>query len=152
MNKRVDSLKETVNRIFNRYYNITPKEHKTAIKGYFKTYRVDGVDGVDEKTFMDRAKSKVIDLIKSKGSIKVKFILTVKFIKENPATGNIDINIWYFHTDPEIVTEATDISDLYIKMTNNIFESIQNFHNRGSGWQFDRVEHLDININPYNPL
>ena len=37
-------------------------------------------------------------------------------------------------------------------MTDKIFESIQNFQNRGSGWQFDRVEHLDININPYNPL
>ena len=37
-------------------------------------------------------------------------------------------------------------------MTNKIFESIQNFNNRGSGWQFDRIEHLDININPYNPL
>ena len=107
---------------------------------------------MDEKTFMERVKSRVIDLIKSKGSIKVKLILTVKFIKENPATGNIDINIWYFYTNVEIVTEATDISELYDTMANKIFESIQNFHNRGSGWQFDRVEHLDINIVPYNPL
>ena len=153
VNKRVDSLKETINRIFKRYDNLTPKEHKTAIKGYFKTFRVDGVNGVDPKMFMERVKSRVIDLIKSnKRSIKVKFILSIKFIKENPATGQIDTNIWYFHTDPEIITEATDLSDLYIKMTNKIFESIQNFNNRGSGWQFDRIEHLDININPYNPL
>ena len=65
VNKRVDSLKETVNRIFKRYDNLTPKEHKTAIKGYFKTFRVDGVNGVDPKTFMERVKSRVIDLIKS---------------------------------------------------------------------------------------
>ena len=152
VNNRVDSLKEKVNGIFKRYYNLTPKEHKTAIKGYFKTFRVDGVDGMDEKTFINSVKSKVIDLIKSKGSIKVKFILTVRFIKENPATGNIDINIWYFPTDPVIITEATDLSNLYNTMTSRIFELIQNFHNRGSGWQFDRIEHLDININPYNPL
>ena len=152
VNKRVESLKEKVNGIFKRYYNLTPKEHKTAIKGYFKTFRVDGVDGMDEKTFINSVKPKVIDLIKSKGSIKVKFILTVKFIKENPATGNIDINIWYFPTDPQIVTEATDLSNQYNTMTSRIFELIQNFHNRGSGWQFDRIEHLDININPYNPL
>ena len=152
VNKRVNSLKEKINGIFKRYYNLTPKEHKTAIKGYFKTFRVDGVDGMDEKTFINSVKPKVIDLIKSKGSIKVKFILTVRFTKENPATGNIDINIWYFPTDPVIITEATDLSDQYNTMTSRIFELIQNFHNRGSGWQFDRVEHLDININPYNPL
>ena len=167
VNERVENLKERVNSIFGRQEdhrepiedvnspeesNLTPKEHKTAIKGYFKTFRVEGIDGMDEKTFMNSVKPRVIDLIKSKGSIKVKLILTVKFTKENPATGNIDINIWFFPSNVEIVTEATDLSELYDQMTDKIFESIQNFQNRGSGWQFDRVEHLDININPYNPL
>ena len=153
VNERVNSLKERVNRIFNRYDNLlTPREHKTAIKGYFKTFRVNGVDGMDEKTFMRSVKPRVIDLIKSKGSIKVKLILTVRFTKENPATGNIDINVYSFASKMEIVTESTDLSDLYNTMTSRIFELIQNFNNRGSGWQFDRVEHLDININPYNPL
>ena len=107
---------------------------------------------MDEKTFINSVKPGVLNLIKSKGSIKVKLILTVRFTKENPATGNIDINIWFFPTDPVIITEATDLSDQYNTMTSRIFELIQNFHNRGSGWQFDRVEHLDININPFNPL
>ena len=153
VNERVNSLKERVNRIFKRYDNLlTPREHKTAIKGYFKTFRVNGVDGMDEKTFMRSVKPRVINLIKSKGSIKVKLILTVRFTKENPATGKIDINVYSFASKMEIVTEATDLSDLYNTMTSRIFELIQNFNNRGSGWQFDRVEHLDININPYNPL
>ena len=153
VNERVESLKERVNRIFKRYDNLlTPREHKTAIKGYFKTFRVNGVDGMDEKTFMRSVKSRVIDLIKSKGSIKVKLILTVRFTKENPATGNIDINVYSFASKMEIVTEATDLTELFDHMVDKIFELIQNFNNRGSGWQFDRVEHLDININPYNPL
>ena len=153
VNERVNSLKERVNSIFKRYDNLlTPREHKTAIKGYFKTFRVNGVDGMDEKTFMNNVKPRVINLIKSKGSIKVKLILTVRFTKENPATGNIDINVYSFASKMEIVTESTDLSDLYNTMTSRIFELIQNFNNRGSGWQFDRVEHLDININPYNPM
>ena len=153
VNERVNSLKERVNSIFKRYDNLlTPREHKTAIKGYFKTFRVNGVDGMDEKTFMNNVKPRVIDLIKSKGSIKVKLILTVRFTKENPATGNIDINVYSFASKMEIVTESTDLSDLYNTMTSRIFELIQNFNNRGSGWQFDRIEHLDININPFNPL
>ena len=153
VNERVNSLKERVNGIFKRYDNLlTPREYKTAIKGYFKTFRVNGIDGMDEKTFMNIVKPRVINLIKSKGSIKVKLILTVRFTKENPATGNIDINVYSFASKMEIVTEATDLSVLYDNMTDKIFELIQNFNNRGSGWQFDRVEHLDININPYNPL
>ena len=167
VNERVENLKERVNSIFRRREdhqepiedvnlpeedNLTPREYKTAIKGYFKTFRVNGVDGMDEKTFMNNVKPRVINLIKSKGSIKVKLILTVRFTKENPATGKIDINVYSFTSKMEIVTESTDISVLYNTMTSLIFELIQNFQNRGSGWQFDRVEHLDININPYNPL
>ena len=167
VNERVENLKERVNSIFRRREevsqpiedvnspeedNLTPREYKTAIKGYFKTFRVNGVDGMDEKTFMNNVKPRVIDLIKSKGSIKVKLILTVRFTKENPATGNIDINVYSFASKMEIVTESTDISVLYDQMVDKIFELIQNFNNRGSGWQFDRIEHLDININPYNPL
>ena len=174
VNERVENLKERVNSIFGRREevsqpnqdhplpeedvnspeedNLTPREYKTAIKGYFKTFRVNGVDGMDEKTFMNNVKPRVIDLIKSKGSIKVKLILTVRFTKENPATGNIDINVYSFASKMEIVTESTDISVLYDQMVDKIFELIQNFNNRGSGWQFDRIEHLDININPYNPL
>ena len=153
VNERVDSLKERVNLIFKRYDNLlTPREYKTAIKGYFKTFRVNGIDGMDEKTFMNNVKPRVINLIKSKGSIKVKLILTVRFTKENPATGKIDINVYSFASKMEIVTESTDLYVLYDQMVDKIFELIQNFNNRGSGWQFDRVEHLDININPYNPM
>ena len=167
VNERVENLKERVNSIFRRREEVsqpiedvnspeedhlTPREYKTAIKGYFKTFRVNGVDGMDEKTFMNNVKPRVIDLIKSKGSIKVKLILTVRFTKENPATGKIDINVYSFASKMEIVTEATDLYVLYDHMVDVIFELIQNFQNRGSGWQFDRVEHLDININPYNPL
>ena len=167
VNERVENLKERVNSIFRRREEVgqpiedvnspeedhlTPREYKTAIKGYFKTFRVNGINGMDEKTFMNNVKPRVIDLIKSKGSIKVKLILTVRFTKENAATGNIDINVYSFASKMEIVTESTDISVLYDQMVDVIFELIQNFNNRGSGWQFDRVEHLDININPYNPL
>ena len=167
VNERVENLKERVNSIFGRQEEVgqpiedvnsqdedhlTPKEYKTAIKGYFKTFRVNGINGMDEKTFMNNVKPRVINLIKSKGSIKVKLILTVRFTKENPATGNIDINVYFFASKMEIVTESTDISVIYDQMVDVIFELIQNFQNRGSGWQFDRIEHLDININPYNPL
>lgn len=53
VNERVDSLKEKVNHIFKREERFTPKEQQTALRGYLKTYRVDGQKGHDPKTFIN---------------------------------------------------------------------------------------------------
>ncbi|XP_020912011.1 uncharacterized protein LOC110249773 [Exaiptasia diaphana] len=153
VNKRVDSLKEKVNDLFKRLDHFTPKEQQTALRGYLKTYRIDGQKGYDPKTFISNIKPKIMDLIKQrKKPIKVKFIFTCKFIKENPATGQIDENSGYFHSLVETITESTDFSNSFNTMTNRILESIEQFQNRGSGWQFNQVECFDININLFNPL
>ena len=52
----------------------------------------------------------------------------------------------------EIITEATDFSEVFDTMTNHLLELIQQFQNQGSGWQFNQVDHFDINIKPFNPL
>ena len=37
-------------------------------------------------------------------------------------------------------------------LTNRLIELSQQFQNQGSGWQFRKVESLDINIDPFEPL
>ena len=53
----------------------TPKERESDLKGYFKTYRIDGVKGYDPKNFLSNIKQKVINLglglDKREGSNKV---------------------------------------------------------------------------------
>ena len=133
--------------------DFTAEEQQTALKGYLKTYRIDGQKGYDPKTFINNIKPKVLDLIKQqKKPLKVKFIFTCKFIKENPATRQIDENSGYFHSTVETITKSTDFSDSFNTMTNRLLESIQQFQNQGSGWQFDQVEYFDINIDPFEPL
>ncbi|EDO29594.1 predicted protein [Nematostella vectensis] len=79
VNKQVDSLKEKVNRIFMRGERLTLKEKQTALKGYLKTYRIDGQKGIDFKTFLSKIKPKVLDLInQQKKPVKVKFIFTLE--------------------------------------------------------------------------
>ena len=163
VNKRVESLKKKVNRIFTlkslvskRIFNkrINPKEQQTALKGYLKTYRIDGQKGHDEKMFIANIKPKVLDLInQQKKPLKVKFILTCKFIKENPATGQIDETSPPFHTKkPETITESTDLSDLFNTMTDYQLVKFDKFKRNGSGWKFDHVEYFDIHIDPFEPL
>lgn len=123
VNKKVNSLKEKVNIIFNRIDKFTPKEHKTALKGYLKTYRIEGQKGYDPENFLINIKPKVVNLIDNqKKPVKVKFILTCRFIKENPATGDINENSGYFHSEVETVTEATDLSENFNNNAERIIE------------------------------
>ena len=105
------------------------------------------------KSLLASIKPKVLDFIKQqKKPIKLKFIFTCTFQKENPATGQIDINTGYFHSLPETITESSDLSDILSTMTDIILEKAQQFQNEGSGWVFENIESFDINIDPFEPL
>ena len=133
--EKADKLKNDIKQLFNQAEKFEPKQKETALKGYLKTFRIDGVDGVDPKTFIRNSKTKILNLIKQqKKTIKLKFILTCKFFKENPATGKIDENSGYFHSFVETITEASDLSELFNVMTSRLIELSQQFQNQGSGW------------------
>ncbi|EDO32941.1 predicted protein [Nematostella vectensis] len=143
VDKRVKRLKEKIKRIPEETEGrFTPKEQRTALKGYLKTHGIAGQEGYDPKTFIANIKPKVIELInRQKKPIKVKFIFTCKFINEDPATAQIDEELGYFHTEkPETVTESADFSDLFDTMANYLLELVEEFQKKGSGWQFDQVD------------
>ena len=155
VNEKADKLKNDIKQLFNRAEKFEPKQKETALKGYLKTFRIDGVDGVDPKTFIRNSKTKIHNLIEQQKkpiNLEIKFILTCKFFKENPATGKIDENSGYFHSFVETITEESDLSELFNLMTSRLIEISQQFQNRGSGWQFRKVESLDLNIDPFEPL
>ena len=118
------------------------------MKGYLKTYGVDGEKGFDPKTFISSIKQKVLNFInKQKKPVKLKLIFTCEFIKKNPVTKKIDENLGYFQSLVETIIESTDFSDLFKTITNDLLEKIQKFQNQGSGWKFNQVEYFDINTN-----
>ena len=129
------------------------KEREQALKGFFKTYRIDGKRGYGPQDFIKKLKPKVLELLYTRNKpIKVKFVLTCAFIKENLATGKIEESEGYFHTHIEVVTDSTDLSKLFDAMTELQLEKVARFEGEKSGWQFDRVEYFDIHINPFEPL
>ena len=128
VNEKADKLKNDIKQIFNQAEKFEPKQKETALKGYLKTFRIDGVDGVDLKTFIRNSKTKILNLIKQQNKpIKLKFILTCKFFKENPATGKIGENSGYFHSFVETITEESDLSELFNVLTNRLIELSQQF-------------------------
>ena len=97
--------------------------------------------------------TKVLKLIRGKDKpIKLKFNFVCNFTKENPATGQIDKDSSNFSNRPVIVSEATNLSELYNTLTEIFLESIENFQNQSSNWQFDEVVPFSVNIDPYTPI
>ena len=64
-NENVNKLKNKINQIFKRLeteFKIEEKE--MAMKGYLKSYRINGVSGYDPKKFISSIKPKVLDFSK----------------------------------------------------------------------------------------
>ena len=79
-NEKVNKLKNKVKRIFKRLETEFKIEKETALKGYLKSYRINGVSRYDPKKFISSIKPKVLDFIKQqKKPIKLKFIFTCTF-------------------------------------------------------------------------
>ena len=82
---------------------------------------------------------------------KIKFILECEFYKK---TGDyVEYSYSYLHRKVEIVTETSNLEELYQRAADNILEKVDNFQNKGSsGWKFERVVALDIHIDNYDPI
>ena len=118
-----DSVRDELDEEFNI------EEQQTALRGYLKTYRIDGKMGYGPKRFIIKIKPKVLNLINQKKKpIKIKFIFKCKFIKENPNTGQIEETSRPFHTKkPETITDSTDFSNLFDTMTDYQLEKVEKF-------------------------
>ncbi|EDO46053.1 predicted protein [Nematostella vectensis] len=80
VDKRVKRLKERIKRLHGEAEDrFTPKEQKTALKGYLKTYGIAGQEGYGPKEFITKIRPKVIKLVNDrKKPIKVKFVFTCR--------------------------------------------------------------------------
>ena len=123
-------------------------ETEAPLRGFLRTYRIDGIRGQNQNTFTNYIRPRVINFFHGrKRPFQVKFIFTCKFSKE----GEED-SYGYFHTHVERVMEDTDLGELYERMIKECLEKIEVFQKEGSGWTFASVESFDINVDPFNPM
>lgn len=130
------------------------------MKGYLKTYRIDGREGYDPKTFINKIKPIVLNLIDvEEKPIKVKFNLVCELIKEahsfdrwGEISNELTTILGYFASRMVIITDGTDFTDLFDQKVEEIYKAIAKFQKRGSGWVFNKVLYIDISINPYEPF
>ena len=128
-------------------------ELEAPLRGFLRTYRVDGIRGQDQNTFTNHVRARVVDFFQRRQRpFQVKFILTCKFRKGATKEEEVDIFGYFHNTHVERVMEDTDLDELYERMIRECLEKIERFQKEGSGLRFASVEYLDIHVDPLRPM
>lgn len=130
-----------------------PQLRESALRGFLHNYRIDGQNGTDYHSFLENNREKIKDVLnKQEKPIKVKLVLICEFyrIKEGK-------KVWTtasFHSNRsyDVITDSTDMEAVFDRGMRVITEEIDQFQNKSSGWIFERIIHLDIHIDRYNPI
>ena len=148
VDRRIGRLRTEIGNIYARYRGIQlPHRTEAPLRGYLNTYRIDGQRGYDQTTFVQYARPRMMSLLRGMTRpIKMKLILTCRFQKGDDTTD--------FHSNANVqeVMQDDNVGDIINTMIGKILENIEKFQNMGSGWQFESVVSLDINVDPFTPL
>ena len=128
-------------------------ETEAPLEGFFRTYRINGMGGQDQHTFVDNVRARVVDFFaRRRKPFQVKLIFTCRFTRRGGEGGKEEEAFPNFNSSVERVMEDTDLDELYERMTNECLEEMEKYQKKGSGWVLKNVESLDINIDPFNPM
>ena len=97
-------------------------------------------------------KESVIDLFKSNPSTKVMLSLKCVMERKDIKTGEVVFSLPYFHSGTEVNLRATDLNELYQKMTDKILEAIAKSNKGGSNFIFKKILSLEIHTIQYEAL
>ena len=99
-----------------------------------------------------KVKQAVTDLLRKNSQTKFKMILKCTMERTDMQSGEVTTNQSAFHSVNKLNLAATDLDELYNKMTGKIFEAIANYNKHGSNWVFRRVDSLEIHMVEFAPL
>lgn len=130
----------------------------TAFKNRIRSYRVNPREQCQyhaPESFLYEQQSNIIKLIemslKKHTCIKVNFELFANFVL--PKTEQeLSRELKSFTIKYDIIYNSTDLVEFYSNITDNFCEKLSEFEHCQSGWSFESISHLEININKYTPL
>ena len=129
-----------------------PIKEKSALKNYTVQYLINGDPSYPPTEFLQAAKPYVINIWESNQNIKTKLLYKCKMAK-NHGDGFVLVESFGFHSAYKIITESTDLYEIYGEMVDEIEAKIQITENaEGSGWYFFESENLTVHTNIWDPL
>ena len=147
LEKKINKAIEEEERLFK------PVKEKSAFKGFTSQYVIKGSPEYDITTFLTVAKPFMINIMDKNRNIKVKLYLNC-FMKMRDPGGFTKIAKFAFHSiGQNVITETTDLHEIYEKMINEIEEEVQKVENAvGSGWVFLEIENLTLHTVIWDPI
>ena len=155
--KRLGKQKEKLIEKVEKEENIlfTPIKEKSAFKNFTVQYVIKGEPLYGPNVFLQIAKPYVINIMASNRNIKTKLYLNCYMTKgEIDPDGFKIIRKFAFHSiGQKIITESTDVNEIYGEMVDEIEEEIQKVEQAaGSGWVFLEVENLTLYTDIWDPI
>ena len=147
LEKKINKAEEEEKRLF------TPVKEKSALKNYAVQYVIKGEPLYGPTEFLRIAKPYVINIMTSNRNIKTKLYLNC-YMSRTDSDGFTVIKKFAFHSvGQKIITEATDVNEIYGEMLDEIEEEIQKVEQaEGSGWVFLEVENLTLHTDIWDPI
>ena len=134
LNKKINKAIEEEKRLF------TPVKEKSAINGFTSQYVIKGSSDYDTTTFLTVAKPFLINIMDKNRNIKVRLYLNCTMRRTDPDHGPVTKKFAFHSIGQKIITESTDLHEIYKEMFNEIEEEVQKVeHAEGSGWVFVEV-------------
>ena len=146
----LNEIVEHVRTIYRPRQPFEVREGDSALRNFAKVYTIDGIEGVDARSFLDNVRENITRVLRENRGTKVKLIFKCNMIREGP-DGEI-ISPSAFHSDIHINLFGTDEDDIYIIMTERILEKIATFQSMGSGWILYSIIKLELHTARYNSL
>ena len=127
------------------------REGNSALRNFARVHTVDGIEGIDARSFLDRVRENITRVLRNNRGTKVKLIFKCEM--ERPSNlGETVIKPANFHSDIHINLEGTDEDDIYITMTERILEKMATFQSLGSGWRLYNIINIELHTVSYTPL
>ena len=147
LKKKIKKAEEEEERLF------TPIKEKSAFKDYVAQYVIKGNPKYGPFEFLEIAKPHIINIMDKNRNIKVRLYLYCLMTRTDPDLGPITKKFAFHSIGKKVITEATDLIEVYHEMRDEIEERIKQMDNaEGSGWVFFEVENLTLYTDIWDPI
>ena len=145
LEKKERQAKEEHDRIF------TFRKELSAFNNYIDQYVIDGSDIYDGLTFLMGAKRSIINVLDTNRGIKA--ILYFNCVMEREGAEGTVSETFAFHSAIKIITESTDVEEVFNEMVDEIETAIQKAENaQGSSWVLVKVIGVTLHTAKWDPL
>ena len=127
---------------------------ETALNNVFKTFEVNGLENVDINAYLDMTalliEKQLKEELKKEKSLKIESAVMVNLAKRSD--DKIIYKNPYFRSGVQYINSSTNIPETFEIMKQRMIELFENFTNEGSGWIFQNIDCLFLNVDKNVPL